>query len=95
MQSGKFCTQNPQPFSRDAIRPAAFFRRQRLNPALLLQPRNCPIERPRTQMSPAQALNVFYHRVPVFRSIGKAGKHKQGRVGIMPHPWSRLGFYYV
>jgi hypothetical protein len=46
-------------------------------------------------MGSAKALNVFDHRVAMLRSIREAGKHKEGRVGIMPRFRALFDVYYV
>jgi hypothetical protein len=95
MQRRQLRAQNPQPIRSDPVRLPSILRRQRLNPALLLQPRNRPIQRSRPQPRPAHALNVFDHRVPMLRPISQASQHQQRRIGIVPHSRVVLGFYYV
>src|SRR5271157_3466941 len=87
--------ENPQAVRRYAIGPPALFGRKWLDPPQLLQSGNRPIQRSRTQTTPAQACDVFDHRVSMFRSTGKAGQHQQGRVGIMSRSRTILGVYYV
>ena len=95
MQGFQFCAENVQALSRNAIGPAALLGRERRDPAQLLQAGNRTIQRSRTQTSSAKARDVFDHRVSVLRSTGKAGKHKQRRVGIVPRSRAIFRNYYV
>jgi hypothetical protein len=94
-QRGQFCAENARALSGNAIGPAALFWRERLDPTLLFQTGNCPIQRPRAETSPAYACNVFNHGVSVLRSAGQAGKHKQWWVRIVPHFRVIFGRYYA
>jgi hypothetical protein len=94
-QGGQFCAENARALSGNAIGPAALLGWKRLDPTLLLQARNRPIQRSRAQTSPAYARNVLNHGVAVLRSLGQAGKHKQWRVRIVPHSLVIFGGYYA
>lgn len=84
LQRGQPCPKNSQTHSRDAIGLAAFFRREWLNPTLVFQPSDGPVERSRAQAHTAKARNVFNHRVPMLRSVSQAGQNQQRRIRKLP-----------
>jgi hypothetical protein len=84
LQGGQFCAENARALSSNAIGPAAFLGWERLNPTLLFQASNRPIQRPRSQTGPAYARDIFNHGMAVLRSTGQARKDKQWRVRIVP-----------
>ncbi len=94
-QGGQFCAENARALSGNAIGPTALLGWKRLDPTLLFQACNCPIQRSRAETSPAYACNVLNHGVSVLRSAGQAGKHKQRRVRIVPHFRVTFGHYYA
>ena len=94
-QGGQFCAENARALSGNAIGPPTFLGWERLDPTLLFQASNCPVQRPRSETSPAYAGNVLNHGVSVLRSAGQTGKDKQRRVRIVPEPWVVFGRYYV
>lgn len=95
MQGGQFRAENTQSSRRDAIRLAAILGCEWLNQALLLQASNCPVQCSGAQAGSAHARNVFDHGMSMPRSICEAGKHKQGRVGIVSSSRVRFAFCYV
>jgi len=95
LQGGKFCAENAQALTGYAIGPAAFLGWEWLDPTQVLQAGNRAIQRSRTQTSSAKARNVLDHCVPVLRSTGEAGQHKQGRVRIVRRSIAIFGYYYV
>lgn len=94
-QGGQFCAENARAFSGNAIGPSALLWWERLDPTLLLEPRNRAIQRPWSQTGPAYARDIFNHGVAVLRSAGQAGKDKQRRVRIVPHSRVIFGSYYA
>lgn len=95
MQGRQFCPENAQALSRNAIRLAALLGWKRLDPALLLQAANGPIKCSRAETAPAKTRNVFDHGVSMLWAAGKAGQHKQRRVGIVPQLCVFIGFCYA
>ena len=59
----------------------AIFRRDRLNPAGLLQTRDGAVERAWTEADTGELFNVLHHGVAVLGSFGQAGENQQVRVG--------------
>jgi hypothetical protein len=94
-QGGQFCAENARALSGNAIGPAALLGWKRLDPTLLFQAGNRPIQRSRAQTGPAYAGNVLNHGVSVLRSAGQAGKDKQRRVRIVPRFRVIFGRYYA
>jgi hypothetical protein len=94
-QGGQFCAENARALSGNAIGPTALLGWERLDPTLLFQASNCPVQRPWSQTGPTYARDIFNHRVAVLRSAGQAGKDKQRRVRIVPHSRVIFGSYYA
>ena len=78
-----------------AIGSAAFVGGEWLDPTLLLQAGNRPIQRSRTQTSSAKARDIFDHCVSMLRSTGQAGKHEQRRIRIVPRSLAIPAYSYV
>ena len=94
-QGGQFCAENARALGGNTVGSAALLGWERLNPTLLFQASNCPIQRPWTQTGPAYARDILNHGVSVLRSAGQASQHKQRRVRIVPHFRLILGGYYA
>jgi hypothetical protein len=94
-QGGQFCAENARALSGNAIGLAALLGWKRLDPTLLFQAGNRPIQRSRAQTGPAHARNVLNHGMSVLRSAGQAGKHKQWRIRIVPDSRFIFGRYYA
>ncbi len=94
-QGGQFCAENARALGGNTVGSAALLGWERLNPTLLFQASNCPIQRSRAETCPAEARNVFDHRVSMLRSTGETGEHKQWRVRIVPHFRVTFGRYYA
>jgi hypothetical protein len=95
LEGGESGAEDAHASSSDAIRLAALFGSERLDPTELLQAADCAVEGSRTETGSAEARNVFDHRVPVLWSIGETGEDEQGRVGVVAGSWGIFVVYYV
>src|SRR6185436_13422043 len=80
-QAFEAMAQDALPRRRQPVRSPPVLRRQRLDPAARLEPRDRAVERARPRPLPRHRLDVLRHRVAVLRAVGERDQDVEGRLG--------------